>query len=129
MLGVKAETFSIWSGFPVPSMCPASPLHRFRTFRGAIALIVGFEGLHQLVESPDEVIVAQPVIDRGALFARAHQVQFQQLTQVLRGCGGSQPQLAGNLPCIEFVPIWGILSIGRDKQLQNRAPTFVTGSI
>src|SRR5947199_10275232 len=123
MLGVKAETFSIWSGFPVPSMCPASPLHRFRTFRGAIALIVGFEGLYQLVEGPDEVIVAQPVIDRGALFARAHQVQFQQLAQVLRGCGRSAPQMAGKLPCRGGLRVGGSVSLARDKQLQNRPAT------
>src|ERR1700680_2505597 len=96
---------------------------------GAVGLVVCFERLEQLVEGSDQVAVAQPVIDHDALFTSAHQVQIQQLGQMLRCRGGSQSQLIGNLPCTEFISVWGAFPIGRDKQFQNGASTRVTSSV
>ncbi len=48
-----------------------------RTFRrGTIDRVVGCQGLNQFMEGPDEVVIAQPVVDDVALFARADQVHF-----------------------------------------------------
>lgn len=49
----------------------------FRTFRrGIIDRVVGCQGLNQFMEGPDEVVIAQPIIDDVALFARADQMYF-----------------------------------------------------
>ncbi len=49
----------------------------------ADGLVVGFNCLNQFMEGPNQVVVAQPVIDRSTLFASAHQVQPQQVVQML----------------------------------------------
>ena len=90
---------------------------------------MGFKGLNQFVESPNQVVVVQPVIDRGTLFASAHQVQPQQVVQVLLGRGCRQSHALGDLPCTQFICLWGILSHGRDKQFQDGAPARLTGRV
>ena len=49
----------------------------------AVLVVVVFEGFEQLVEGEDEVVVVQAVVDGGAFFAGADQVQVQELAQVL----------------------------------------------
>ena len=92
-------------------------------------MIVGFQCSQQLMEGLNQVVVAQPIIDHFALFTSTDQAQVQQMVQMLRSRGSGQPYLLSNLPCRQFIALWGVLSRGRDKQLQNGAPTLVAGSV
>ena len=46
-------------------------------------MIVGFQCSQQLMEGLNKVVVAQPIIDHFALLTGTHQVQVQQMVQML----------------------------------------------
>jgi hypothetical protein len=85
-----------------------------------VGVIVGYQSSQQLMEGLNQVVVAQAIINHGALFTSIHQVQTQQMVQMLRSRGSGQSYLLSNLPCTQFIGIR--LDFAEKKILEDLLP-------